>query len=499
VSDPTRLFGTDGIRAPFGRAPLDEPTVTALGRRLAEHLTESRSEPGAAPEPGPPTVVLGGDTRASTPTLCAWLARGLAAGGVGVRHAGVIPTAGVAWLVRDLGAAAGVVVSASHNPYPDNGIKLLDAEGFKWPREREAALEARLRERAGVASATDDPLRAPEAALVERYLDHLAATVPAAGAGDRADPGTAERPLAGLRIALDTGNGAASPMAGALFERLGAEVAVLHADPDGTNVNRGCGSTDTRDLARAVVEGGYHLGAAFDGDADRVILIDRDGHERDGDVILYLWATDLASAGRLAPRAIVATSMSNLGLERALARHDIGLVRCGVGDREVVETMRREGITLGGEQSGHIVHLESATTGDGLLTALQVATMAAREVRKTSGEHDGGQPLAALLSGFRRYPQVLVNVRVTEKPDLRSIAAVDRTVREVEERLGDEGRLVLRYSGTEPLARVMIEGRNQEEIETLAGRIAGAIDEAIGAGNASAEASNTDRTEEVPA
>jgi phosphoglucosamine mutase len=489
VSDPTRLFGTDGIRAPFGRPPLDEPTVTALGLRLAEHLT---AEGG-----GPPQVVLGGDTRASTPTLCTWLARGLVAGGAGVRHAGVLPTAGVAWLVRALGAATGVVVSASHNPHPDNGIKLLDADGFKWPRAREAALEERLRrpvERpvgpggdGRRAQPGDEPPGPPEAGLIGRYLDHLAESVPA---------GPDELPLAGLRIALDAGNGAASPMAGPLFDRLGAETLVLHAEPDGTNVNLGCGSTDPGDLARAVTGGGYHLGAAFDGDADRVILIDRNGHPRDGDAILYLWATELAAAGRLTPRAVVATSMSNLGLERALARHGIHLVRCGVGDREVVESMRQRGVVLGGEQSGHIVHLESTTTGDGLLTALHVAALAAREVR----DHDGEpplDPLDRLLSGFRRYPQVLLGVRVAEKPDLRSLPAVDRAVREVEDLLGDEGRLVLRYSGTEPLARVMIEGRDQEEIEALARRIARTIEEAIGAEPSPAVASNGDRNEEA--
>lgn len=485
MSDAPRLFGTDGIRAPFGRPPLDEPTVTALGRRLAEHLRETHREGGEAPG-ARPRVVLGGDTRASTPTLCAWLMRGLAAGGAAPRHAGVIPTAGVAWLVRELGAAAGIVVSASHNPFPDNGIKLLDADGFKWSSRSEAALEARLPDPAGSASSASPaaPIQeetAPaEVDLVQRYVDHLAATV---APGPDGPGGPDEPPLAGLRIALDTGNGAASPVAGDLFERLGAQVHVLHDAPDGTNVNRACGSTDTRDLARAVTEHRCHLGAAFDGDADRVILIDRDGHERDGDAILYLWASALDAAGTLDPRAVVATSMSNLGLERALDRAGIELVRCAVGDRAVVEAMRRRGILLGGEQSGHIVHLGLTTTGDGLLTALQTAALAARSLGKPLGTTAGDEaadPLGTLLAGFRRYPQVLVNVRVRSKPDLRSLPGVAGTVRAVEERLGSEGRLVLRYSGTEPLARVMIEGRDQHEIETLAGEIAAAIRDAIG-------------------
>jgi phosphoglucosamine mutase len=502
VSSGDALFGTDGIRAPFGRYPLDEATVTALGRRLAEHLAETPTESGSGrtdgdrPATGPITVVLGGDTRASTPTLCEWIARGLHAAGsaraVETRYAGVIPTAGVASLVRDLGAAAGVVVSASHNPYPDNGIKLLDGDGFKWSREEEAALERRLHDQNGLqdrragapAPAGDAPaaLDAAEPGLVERYLAHLASSLPG------------ERPLSGLRIALDTGNGAASPYAGALFERLGAEARVLHDAPDGTNVNRACGSTDPRDLLEAVRTGGFHLGAAFDGDADRVILVDADGETRDGDAILYLWASALDDAGALSPRAIVATSMSNLGLERALDARGIGMVRCGVGDREVVETMRRESVLLGGEQSGHIVHLGLTTTGDGLLTALQVAGMAARELR----EHDGERPLSELLAGFRRFPQVLRNVRVAAKLDLMALPAVARTVRRAEERLGDHGRLVLRYSGTEPLARVMLEGSDQLEIEELAGDIAGAIEHELGEGSSTADGAATAPAREAP-
>lgn len=465
----SRLFGTDGIRAPFGGYPLDRATVTALGRHLAESLRERTGE-------AEPQVVLGGDTRESTPVLCRWIADGLAAGGGDPRYLGVLPTAGIAHLVRSLGTDAGVVVSASHNPYPDNGIKLLDAWGFKWSEAAEAALETRLLGEAGgngcgeVESATPGPASldmTPEGGLAERYLDALASTLPG------------RRPLEGLRIALDTGNGAASALAGPLFERLGARVRVIHAAPDGRNVNLACGSTDPRDLARKVVADGFHLGVAFDGDADRAILIDEAGRERDGDAILYLWAVELAANGSLVPPRIVATSMSNLGLERALERRGIGIVRCGVGDREVVETMQRREIVLGGEQSGHVVHLGLSTTGDGLLTALQVAFLVAREARSEGSD----SPLSDLLEDFERYPQVLVNVRVREKPELEVLPAVAEAVREVEERLGADGRLVLRYSGTEPLARVMIEGPEQELIEELAGRIAEVIDEAIGQGS----------------
>jgi phosphoglucosamine mutase len=471
--------------------------VTALARQLAALLGErppAREATGAsgagALSGRPPQVVLGGDTRESTAEICGWLAAGLAAGGAAVRYAGVIPTPGVSFLAGELAADAGVVVSASHNPYPDNGIKLLDGEGLKWSEAAEAKLEQRLR---AAAETPDPPLPLPlpppislhplpplpplitEAGLHERYLSHLASTIAAPGgaapapapAGKAAGGGP---PLEGLRVVLDTGNGAASAYAGELFGRLGAEVTRLGAAPDGRNVNLGCGSTAPEGMAAAVVAAGAHLGAAFDGDADRCILVDERGEVRDGDAILYLWATQLLAEGRLAPPAIVATSMSNLGLERALARHGIAVVRCGVGDRLVVETMRREGILLGGEQSGHIVRLDLAATGDGLLTAVQMAALV----------HRAGRPLSELLAGFRRYPQTLVNVRVASKPDLATLPRVTAAARAVENELGADGRLVLRYSGTEPLARVMIEGPDQETIETLAGHLAAVLADELG-------------------
>ncbi len=453
ASEPRpRLFGTDGVRGRFGEFPLDRATVTALAARLADTLR------------GNPVVVLGGDTRASTPEICRWIAEGLLAGGVAVRYAGVIPTPGIAFLTRLLGAGAGVVVSASHNPYPDNGIKLLDPQGFKWSDEEEEALERRLAEDTGpapkVPELSPDHLQADES-LREDYLRHLAATVETV-------PG--ERPLDGLKVVLDAGNGAASSYAGEVFGRLGARATLLHAEPDGRNVNEGCGSTAPEEMATRVASEGADLGAAFDGDADRCILADERGEVRDGDAILYLWATCLRRSGRLDPPKIVATSMSNLGLERALDREGIGLVRCNVGDRYVVEAMRRDGILLGGEQSGHIVQMELASTGDGLLTALQIAVLA----------HRNGRPLSEQLAGFRRYPQVLVNVRVARKADFSTLPKVAAAQRAVEEKLGADGRLVLRYSGTEPLARVMIEGPDQETVEALAGELAEAIRQELG-------------------
>jgi phosphoglucosamine mutase len=429
--------------------------------------------------------MLGGDSRESTPEICRWLAAGLAAGGATWRYAGVVPTPGVSFLTRLLGADAGISVSASHNPFPDNGIKLLDPQGFKWSAEAEEELEIRLRRRqagaqAGARAPAPDQTAArapapdrtgaqaperrdlsPDPALREHYLRRLVATLPATAG---------RRPLTGLRIALDAGNGAASSYAGELFERLGAAVTLLAAEPNGRNVNLGCGSTAPEQVAAATVAQGAHLGAAFDGDADRCILADERGMVRDGDAILYLWATCLQRAGRLSPARIVATSMSNLGLERALAREGVEVVRCGVGDRQVVETMQREGILLGGEQSGHVVQLALSATGDGLLTAAQMAFVLA----------ETGNPLSELLAEFKRYPQVLLNVRVARKVELASLPAVARAAQAVEQRLGADGRLVLRYSGTEPLARVMIEGPEQAAIEAMAEELAAAIRAELG-------------------
>jgi len=445
------LFGTDGIRARFGEAPLDRSTVTSLAAQLASMLRERAGNF--------PLVVLGGDTRESTPVICRWLAEGLTAGGARVQYAGVIPTPGIAWLTRELGAAAGAVVSASHNPWPDNGIKLIDPQGFKWSEEEEAALERRLASSPMEVPALAADLPA-DSSLRERYLSRLAATL-----------GPDERPLAGLEVVLDAGNGAASFYAGELFERLGAAVVRLHVEPNGRNVNERCGSTAPEEMAARVVAEGADLGAAFDGDADRCILADERGEVRDGDAILYLWATHLREQGLLEPPRIVATTMSNLGLERALARAGIGIERCNVGDRYVVEMLQSKDLTLGGEQSGHIVHLGLSSTGDGLLTAVQMAAILKQ----------AGRPLSELLAGFRRYPQILKNVRVTRKPDLATLPRVAAAVRSVEDRLGADGRLVLRYSGTEPLARVMIEGPDQPSIEAMAGELAGAIQDEIGA------------------
>jgi phosphoglucosamine mutase len=397
-------------------------------------------------------VVLGGDTRDSTPEILRWLAAGLRFGGAEPLGAGVLPTPAVAWLTREMGAACGIAVSASHNPHPDNGVKLLSAEGGKWTSAAESDLERRIAAEPAYGADADGPALATDPRLGERYLASLAAEAPA-------------NALAGLRLVLDSANGAATRWAASLFRGLGAEVTAIGAAPDGRNINRDTGSTHPAAMAAAVKSQGADLGLAFDGDADRVILADERGDVRDGDAILYLWARELHNAGELEPPSIVATSMSNLGLERALAREGIGVERCDVGDRAVVETLERIGLRLGGEQSGHVVDLRRSATGDGLRTGLEMALIRAR----------AAQPLSELLRGLRRYPQLLRNVRVARKTELAELPRVEAARRDVAVRLGADGRLVLRYSGTEPLLRIMLEGPDQRTIDAMADELEAAI------------------------
>ena len=450
-----KLFGTDGIRAPAGKYPLDRKTVTRVGHAVAETLRPNNKKA---------TVVVGGDTRQSTPELADWLTSGLQTGGVDVVWVGVIPTPGVAFLVRELQAAAGVAISASHNPYADNGIKLLDSAGQKWSMGGERQIEALLANSSSNSSKNSLDLETPSQPLVEspglteRYAGSLEATLPGL------------RPLSNLSICLDLANGAAGPFAGPLFRKLGAEVHTIFDQPNGENINAGCGSTAPSALAEATRKLGCDLGVAFDGDADRAVLVDELGTIWDGDAILMLWALALQRDGQLKPPRVVATTMSNLGLEAILAEHDIELVRCDVGDRQVVEAMQRESIVLGGEQSGHIIRSDTAITGDGLLTALQMAY----EVKNSP------QPLSVLLGRFPHYPQVLRSVRVRTKPDLSSIPSIRSAVENTKRQLGDRGRLILRYSGTEPLARVMIEGPDKAEVEDLVDQLVATIKTEIG-------------------
>ncbi len=442
-----RLFGTDGVRGRFGTPPLDENTVRRLGAALGGRLVQAASGT-------PSRVVLGGDTRASTPQICRWLAAELAAHGVDTVFLGVVPTPAIARTVATSDAACGLAVSASHNPYPDNGIKLIDGDGFKWPEEAEAGLERAMLE-ADLKLAGGEAELEVNFSVVRAYISSLAESL-------------GGHSLAGLRVVLDAGNGAASPYAQKLFEDLDASVTMLGDAPNGENINLDCGSTHPENLAATLREEptAYDVGFSFDGDADRVIVADHTGLVRDGDAVLYLWARYLKTRKELPGNAIVATSMSNLGLQVALARSAIDVVRCGVGDREVVATLRDQHFALGGEQSGHIVNLALSTTGDGLLTALQIASIL----------HQSACPLVDLLKDFEQFPQLLRNLRVAAKPPLDSLPSVVETSREVEAELGDRGRLVLRYSGTEPLVRIMLEGPDEATIGELADRLEAVLD-----------------------
>ena len=447
-----QLFGTDGVRGVAGEFPLDPRTVHALGAALAD--AAGRLEPS-------PEVVMGMDTRESGPWLAAQVAGGLSEHGARPRFAGVTTTPGVAYLTRTGAFVAGVMISASHNPYRDNGIKIFSHSGYKLPDEQEQAIE---REIFALLEAGVEPAPVPLAAdpgLDRHYVNHLASTV--------------RHSLAGMEMVVDCGNGAASGLAPELFERLGARVVPLCCAPNGRNINLGCGALDVSGLRETVLARGADLGVAFDGDADRAIFVSRSGAIVNGDGVLLLVARSLHNQGRLSgPEGyptVVGTVMANLGLERALGAQGIRLLRMPVGDKYVLEEMLRTGAVLGGEQSGHIIFSEYSTTGDGLLTALRVL-----EIMQESG-----RGLDELTGDLEIYPQRLVNVRIKERKPLEEMPAVVAEIHAAERALGDLGRVLVRFSGTEPLARVMIEGPDAGQVADLTGRIAAAIERELGA------------------
>ncbi len=449
-----KLFGTDGIRGIAGEYPLDSQTVHAVGASLADYVLRSGQ---------PPRVVIGMDTRESGPWLAAEVAGGLAEHGVAADFAGVTTTPGIAYLARTGPFAGGVMISASHNPYQDNGIKLIGHSGYKLPDEQEESLETKIFSllEKGVKSA---PAELPVNNLLDRsYIDYLASTMP--------------QGLDGMRIVADCANGSASSLAGELLERLGARVSTINCTPDGRNINLNCGSLHLEPLRSAVLENSADVGVAFDGDADRALFVSSSGRIIDGDAVLLLTARYLKQQGRLTERdgrpAVVATVMSNLGLERALHSHGIEMVRTPVGDKYVLEEMIRRGAVLGGEQSGHIIFHEYATTGDGMLTALRVF-----EVMRAAGAG-----LDELTRELEIYPQRLVNVRVRERRPLEELAGVSAEIRAAEASFGDTGRVLVRFSGTEPLARVMVEGPDLERVEAFANRIAAQIRSELGGEN----------------
>jgi phosphoglucosamine mutase len=442
-----QLFGTDGIRGVAGEYPLDAATVHVFGMALGSDLR--RASPDAA-------VLIGMDTRESGPLIAAQVAAGLAQQDVPAVSAGVITTPGVAYLTRGGSFTAGVMISASHNPYRDNGIKVFSHSGYKLPDEEEHLIEQEIFRHAG--QAPGPPLfLAPDPALAERYLDYLASTVTGG--------------FAGMRIVLDCGNGAAYQLAPALFRRLGAEVEAICCEPNGRNINLGCGALYVESLRAAVLKSGADLGVAFDGDADRAIFVAGNGQIVDGDAVLLIAARALQAARKLEGALVVATVMSNLGLERALERGGIRLLRTPVGDKYVLDEMVRAGAVLGGEQSGHVIFRQFATTGDGLLTALRVLEIS----------HHAGAGLDELTAGLEIYPQRLQNVRVRERRALDEMAEVSREIEQCRQAFGSAGRVLVRFSGTEPLARVMVEGPDLARVDEFTDRIATAIRNEIGA------------------
>ena len=452
-----KLFGTDGIRAVAGEAPLDPRTIFAVGAALAKKLsTEGR----------PTRVVLGMDTRESGPWIAATLIAGLrsaTSAGTEVVFAGVITTPAIAFLARKHGFAAGVVISASHNPWEDNGIKIFGGDGYKLPDAVELAMEGLIEAELAVGSGA--PTQAADAAtlpavdesLRAEYVQSLWSAFPGLSLDNR-------------RVVIDCANGAASAVAPQLFAELRGTVEVTHASPDGRNINADCGALHPEIVAAEVKQRGAVMGFTFDGDADRALFADEHGRVVNGDAVMLACARDLHARGELAGDLVVATTMSNMGFEAALARSGIRMLRAPVGDKYVLEEMGRSGASLGGEQSGHILIPAKATTGDGLLTALMVLDVV----------HRSGKTLGELIADLKNYPQVILNVRVREKKPLDDLPTVVAAIQAAEVELRDTGRVVIRYSGTEALARVMIEAEDEGRMRHHAEAIATAIRAELG-------------------
>ena len=437
-----RLFGTDGIRGVAGAAPLDPPTVARVGGALVRALGVDR----------PVRLLIGRDTRESGEWIERELARGAASQGASTVSVGVLPTPGVAYLTRTRDIDLGVVISASHNPFHDNGIKVFSGRGEKFDEDIERRLEAIVADMTWRVPGTTAPDLTTED-LIEPYLDHTRLLLPDVAA------------LAGARIALDLANGATSTTARRLFESMGFVVITLGDEPDGRNINDGCGSTHPAGLAATVIAQGCRLGVAFDGDGDRAILVDHRGRVVDGDALLLMIGAHYKRQNRLTGNTVVATVMSNIGLELALRERGIQLVRTPVGDKHVSERMLRDGYVVGGEQSGHVILAEHLFTGDGMATALAVVRVMA----------ETGRELADLAAELVTYPQTLVNVRVKDKTDVSTVPAVAAAMRRVEDALAGRGRLLIRYSGTEPLLRIMIEGEDQASVQAWAEEIADSV------------------------
>jgi len=457
MSRPAReLFGTDGIRGRAGVFPLVPETVVRLGQAAAEIFLSRDSSSGNWP-----TVVIGKDTRQSGDMLENAIAAGLNSRGIDVQLAGVVPTPAVAFLTKTTGARFGIVISASHNPFRDNGIKFFGPDGYKLDDDLELEIEQRLLD--DKHSGPENPAAMGRCAKLERSAEDYISFV-------RESVGNDSHLLSGMKIALDNSNGASFRTSEAILRSLGAEVISYHDHPNGININEDCGCTHADVIAALVKETGAHVGVSHDGDADRVLLADETGSALDGDEMMAMAAVDMIEKGILKDNTLVATVMSNAGLIEAVAKAGGKVVRTGVGDRYVIEEMRKHGYNLGGEQSGHFIFHDHITTGDGIISAVQLL----RIIKEKN------QPLSELRKVMTKFPQAQRNVRVTKKMPVDEIAGASDILKDTESQLGNEGRVLLRYSGTEPLLRILIEGRDGDYINAKADEIANAVTDAIG-------------------
>jgi len=453
MGNKPQLFGTDGVRGVAGHYPLDQETVWKLGRAIGTVL-------GTKSSTRPLRVVLGEDTRESSARISRALAAGLRASGLEVTYAGVITTPGVAFLTRHHGCAAGAMVSASHNPYEDNGIKVLSSSGMKLAGSVELEIEQQLKATGVSGASPADSALPAELDLLNDYVEFLSQLVPDV------------KHLSQFRLVVDCAHGSSARVVPELLRRLGIEARVLNAAPNGRNINLGCGSLHPEAMARETQAAAADLGVAFDGDADRAIFATRQGRIADGDHVLYACARHLHKRGQLRGPGVVGTLMTNLGLELALARQGISLRRTAVGDKYVLEEMLSSGINLGGEPSGHIIYSDISLAGDGLITLLQIL----RVLDET------GESLEDLVKELKQFPQIIRNVRVREKPPLETLPAVAGAVADCQQEFGERGRVIVRYSGTEKVARVMVEAEEAERVERHATRIASAIEADLGVG-----------------
>jgi phosphoglucosamine mutase len=435
-----KLFGTDGIRGEANRYPMDAATAFAVGQAVTRVLRKSHHTT---------RVIIGKDTRLSGYMLESALESGVTSMGGVPYLVGVLPTPGIAFITESMRADAGVVISASHNPYQDNGIKVFSGAGFKLSDEQEAAIEG---------------------LMLGGKLPEMVPPPHDMGRAYRQNTFPRALSMEGMKIVLDTANGATYRVAPAAFTELGADVTVIHNEPNGLNINENCGSQHTGDLRKAVVETGAAIGLAFDGDGDRLIAVDEKGNEITGDQILIICADMLKSEGRLTNDLLVSTIMSNMGLRVAAKKYGFGNHAAKVGDRYVLEDMQRLGSVLGGEESGHVIFLEHHTTGDGILTAMQLLAAMLK----------AGKPLSELAQLMDVFPQKLINVDVKSKPDIESVPQIVEAIRQVEAELGDEGRVLVRYSGTQNMCRVMVEGPTSEVTDTYAAQLAEVVKTAIG-------------------